>query len=255
MLNRLRFETGKLYKLVLHEDTNNDPHYFTSHAFTQLIFTRKVQVTQMRDGKLVTLAEFKGAIREIEVYPGLQRGMVVRTGRDRARHRPAMRHHAAPTARPMRTTAWSARSSSSEGRPRGYLHFARQACAVASALALVIGPLETRLLGVRAISAGRLPAPTRRRCSQPMRRQSLRRWQVRQELCAWLSPSRLIEIFSRASALRDARHRILDQDARIRRAMLLHQRKQRRGIGRMQPHAALRRAPPSCATAVVPWMA
>ena len=67
--NRLRFETGKLYKLIL-TNSSNDPHYFTSHAFTQLIYTRKVQVTQMRDGKLVTLAEFKGAIREIEVYPG-----------------------------------------------------------------------------------------------------------------------------------------------------------------------------------------
>ena len=67
--NRLRFETGKLYKLIL-TNPSNDPHYFTSHAFTQLIYTRKVQVTQMRDGKLVTLAEFKGAIREIEVYPG-----------------------------------------------------------------------------------------------------------------------------------------------------------------------------------------
>jgi uncharacterized cupredoxin-like copper-binding protein len=67
--NRLRFETGKLYKLVL-TNPSNDPHYFTSHVFTQLIFTRKVQVTQMRDGKPVTLAEFKGAIREIEVYPG-----------------------------------------------------------------------------------------------------------------------------------------------------------------------------------------
>ena len=67
--NRLRFETGKLYKLVL-TNPSNDPHYFTSHAFTQLIFTRKVQVTQTRDGKSVTLAEFKGAIREIEVYPG-----------------------------------------------------------------------------------------------------------------------------------------------------------------------------------------
>jgi uncharacterized cupredoxin-like copper-binding protein len=67
--NRLRFETGKLYKLVL-TNPSNDPHYFTSHSFTQLIYTRKVQVTQMREGKLVTLAEFKGAIREIEVYPG-----------------------------------------------------------------------------------------------------------------------------------------------------------------------------------------
>ena len=67
--NQLRFETGKLYKLVL-KNPSSDPHYFTSHGFTQLIFTRKVQVVQERDGKSVTLAEFKGAIREIEVYPG-----------------------------------------------------------------------------------------------------------------------------------------------------------------------------------------
>ena len=56
-------------KLVL-RNPSNDPHYFTSHAFTQLIYTRKVQVVQDRDGKRTTLAEFKGAIREIEVYPG-----------------------------------------------------------------------------------------------------------------------------------------------------------------------------------------
>jgi uncharacterized cupredoxin-like copper-binding protein len=67
--NRLRFETGKLYKLVL-RNPSQDPHYFTSHAFTQLIYTRKVQVTQQREGKTTTLAEFKGTIREIEVYPG-----------------------------------------------------------------------------------------------------------------------------------------------------------------------------------------
>ena len=67
--NRLKFETGKLYKLVL-RNPSRDPHYFTSHGFSQLIYTRKVQVTQTRDGKLVTLAEFKGSIREIEVYPG-----------------------------------------------------------------------------------------------------------------------------------------------------------------------------------------
>lgn len=67
--NRLRFETGKLYKLVL-KNGSSDPHYFTSHAFSQLIFTRKVQVTHSIGGKVVTLAEFKGAIREIEVYPG-----------------------------------------------------------------------------------------------------------------------------------------------------------------------------------------
>ena len=67
--SQLRFETGKLYKLVL-KNASDAPHYFTSHAFSQLIYTRKVQVTQMIGGKPVTLAEFKGSIREIEVYPG-----------------------------------------------------------------------------------------------------------------------------------------------------------------------------------------
>jgi uncharacterized cupredoxin-like copper-binding protein len=67
--DKLRFETGKLYKLVL-SNPSSDPHYFTSHAFSQLVYTRKVQVVQQRDGKPVVLAEFKGAIREIEVYPG-----------------------------------------------------------------------------------------------------------------------------------------------------------------------------------------
>src|SRR5262249_22660873 len=67
--DKLKFETGKLYKLVL-ANTSSDPHYFTSHGFSSLIYTRKVQVVQTRDGKSTTLAEFKGAIREIEVYPG-----------------------------------------------------------------------------------------------------------------------------------------------------------------------------------------
>ena len=67
--SQLKFETGKLYRLIL-RNPSEDPHYFTSDAFSQMIFTRKVQVTQQRDGKTVTLAEFKGAIREIEVYPG-----------------------------------------------------------------------------------------------------------------------------------------------------------------------------------------
>ena len=52
--NKLRFETGKLYKLVL-RNASNDPHYFTSHGFSQMIWTRKVQVTQSRDSKTITL--------------------------------------------------------------------------------------------------------------------------------------------------------------------------------------------------------
>src|SRR5687768_10397622 len=67
--NRLTFETGKLYKLVL-RNNSNDPHYFTSHNFSAMVWTRKVQVVQTRADKPVTLAEFKGPIREVEVYPG-----------------------------------------------------------------------------------------------------------------------------------------------------------------------------------------
>ena len=67
--NKLRFETGKLYKLIL-RNPSEDPHYFTSDAFSAMIFTRKVQVSQLRDGKSSSVAEFKGAIREIEVFPG-----------------------------------------------------------------------------------------------------------------------------------------------------------------------------------------
>ena len=35
-----------------------------------MIYTRKVQVMQLRDGKAVPTAEIKGAIREVEVHPG-----------------------------------------------------------------------------------------------------------------------------------------------------------------------------------------
>ena len=66
---QIKFETGKLYKLIL-RNQSSDPHYFTSHNFSQMVWTRKAQIVQLRDGKPVTLAEIKGAIREIEVYPG-----------------------------------------------------------------------------------------------------------------------------------------------------------------------------------------
>lgn len=62
----LTFETGKLYKLVL---VNNSPHehYFSSDQFVRSIFTRKVQ-TFAPDGDRT--AEIKGHIRELEVFPG-----------------------------------------------------------------------------------------------------------------------------------------------------------------------------------------
>ena len=67
--SQIKFETGKLYKLIL-RNTSTDPHYFTSHNFSGMVWTRKVQVVRAIDGKPTTLAEFKGAIREVEVYPG-----------------------------------------------------------------------------------------------------------------------------------------------------------------------------------------
>ena len=67
--NRLRFETGKLYRLVL-RNVSQAPHYFTSNDFAARIFTRKAQVVQQSGGLETVLAEFKGTISEIEVYPG-----------------------------------------------------------------------------------------------------------------------------------------------------------------------------------------
>lgn len=61
----LAFETGKLYKLVLH-NASGMKHYFSSDGLSRSVFTRKAQVLGP-DGK--TIAEIKGTIREIEVYP------------------------------------------------------------------------------------------------------------------------------------------------------------------------------------------
>lgn len=64
--SKLEFETGKLYKLVLN-NTGSVKHYFSSRGFADSVFTRKAQVL---DSKGKTIAEVKGAIKEIEVYPG-----------------------------------------------------------------------------------------------------------------------------------------------------------------------------------------
>ena len=61
----LELETGKLYKLVLH-NASKEKHYFSSEGLSRSVFTRKVQVLGA-DG--TTSAEIKGFIREIEVYP------------------------------------------------------------------------------------------------------------------------------------------------------------------------------------------
>jgi len=64
--SKIEFETGKLYKLKL-VNASQSKHYFTSSKFSASIYTRKVQVISDK-GK--TIAEVKGAIRTIEVYPG-----------------------------------------------------------------------------------------------------------------------------------------------------------------------------------------
>jgi uncharacterized cupredoxin-like copper-binding protein len=62
----LTFETGKLYKLEIH-NASQQKHYFSSDRFSGAVFTRKVQVNG-QDGKAI--AEVKGNVREIEIYPG-----------------------------------------------------------------------------------------------------------------------------------------------------------------------------------------
>ncbi len=62
----LELETGKLYLLNL-ENPSDKKHYFSSDGFARAVFTRKVQINRP-DGSAV--AEIKGSIREIEVYPG-----------------------------------------------------------------------------------------------------------------------------------------------------------------------------------------
>lgn len=61
----IELETGKLYRLIL-SNPSPEKHYFSSDAFSQAVFTRKVQANDA-DGKAV--AEIKGLVREIEVFP------------------------------------------------------------------------------------------------------------------------------------------------------------------------------------------
>ncbi len=62
----LKLETGRLYRLVL-SNPSPSKHYFSSPVLAASVFTRKVQINQP-DGRPV--AEVKGEVREIEVYPG-----------------------------------------------------------------------------------------------------------------------------------------------------------------------------------------
>jgi uncharacterized cupredoxin-like copper-binding protein len=65
-LQDLVFETGKLYRMVL-RNPSNVKHYFSSDSFVQSSYTRKV-MAYMPNGEMV--AEIKGQIGEVEVFPG-----------------------------------------------------------------------------------------------------------------------------------------------------------------------------------------
>jgi len=63
--DKIELETGKLYRLIF-SNPSKEKHYFSSEGLSQAVFTRKVQV----NGPAGTaVAEVKGVIREIEVYP------------------------------------------------------------------------------------------------------------------------------------------------------------------------------------------
>ena len=65
--NELVFNTGKLYKLIIKNESDSK-HYFTSTLFAKSIFTRKVQVS-LNNKKV---AEIKGVINNVEVWPNHQ---------------------------------------------------------------------------------------------------------------------------------------------------------------------------------------
>ena len=63
--SEIKLETGVLYKLILTNISENK-HYFTSMKFSDSVFTRKVQIVDAEK----KIAEIKGHIKEIEVFPG-----------------------------------------------------------------------------------------------------------------------------------------------------------------------------------------
>ncbi len=67
--DKLRFETSKLYRLVVHNPSDSK-HYFTSLGLAGKVYTRKVQVMDDLGKGAKAIGEIKGAIREVEVYPG-----------------------------------------------------------------------------------------------------------------------------------------------------------------------------------------
>ena len=67
--DKITIETGKLYRLVLHNPSNS-AHYFFSNDLAAKVWTRKAQVMDEVGPSRKAIAEIKGFTREIEVYPG-----------------------------------------------------------------------------------------------------------------------------------------------------------------------------------------
>ena len=65
-----RFETGKLYRLVLRKSAPTRITLRRTDSRRPHLHPQGAGDAGGADGREVTLAEFKGAIREIEVYPG-----------------------------------------------------------------------------------------------------------------------------------------------------------------------------------------
>jgi uncharacterized cupredoxin-like copper-binding protein len=64
--DKLRFERGKYYKLVIHNPSKMD-HYFSSEGMGTHVYTRKVEVA---DDAGKTLAEIHGDVYDMELKPG-----------------------------------------------------------------------------------------------------------------------------------------------------------------------------------------
>jgi len=64
--DKLQFETGKLYRLRI-SNPSKQKHYFTARKLARSVFTRKVQIETSNN---IVVAEVKGLVEEIEVYPG-----------------------------------------------------------------------------------------------------------------------------------------------------------------------------------------
>ena len=111
--NSIKFETGKLYKLIL-RNPSDDPHYFTSHGFSQMIYHPQGPggADARRQDRQRSPSSRARSARSRSIRATARNG-------GSCRWRPAASPtcaaaSSARTASRTPTTAWSARSSSSD---------------------------------------------------------------------------------------------------------------------------------------------